>query len=162
MELRRWDGTDVPSLTALLHRAYRPLLDRGLHYVAATQDDETTRRRTANRECWIAYEDGAPVGTVTLTPPGGASGCDWYARSDVAAFGQFAVEPTCQGSGLGSQLLAHVEGQARALGAAELACDTAEQAQHLRDFYLRRGFRIVDAVDWPMTNFASVVLSKTL
>ena len=163
MNLERWYGPEgVDELTALLHRAYAPLAASGLAYVAATQAEEVTRRRTAGRECWVARVDGVLVGTITVQPPGVPHGCAWYERPDVAVFGQFAVEPALQRGGLGSALLAHAEARARALGAVELALDTAEGAERLVAYYEGRGFRPVGHVDWPMTNYVSVVLSKTL
>ncbi|HVF19934.1 MAG TPA: GNAT family N-acetyltransferase [Mycobacteriales bacterium] len=162
-DLRLWSADDdVSALTALLNEAYRPLGEGGMRFVATWQDDEVTRRRIADRECWVLYDAARPIGTITLTPPGRATGCDWYARADVATFGQFAVDPAHQRSGLGSALVAHVERRALALGAAELALDTAEQATDLIDWYLRLGYRRVDRVDWPATNFVSVVLAKSL
>lgn len=159
--LEPWVG-DVSELTAFLNRCYASLLARGLEFVAATQGDAVTLRRLAGRECWVGRRDGVLVGTVTVTPPGLAQGCAWYERPDVAMFGQFAVEPSLRGSGLGSLLLTHAEQRALALGATELALDTAEPAQDLIAYYARRGFRVVDGVDWPATNFVSVVMSKTL
>ena len=162
-DLRLWSpDDDVSQLTALLNLAYRPLGERGLRFVATWQDDEVTRRRTADRECWVVDDVSRLVGTVTLTPPALATGCDWYDRSDVATFGQLAVHPDHQRAGLGAALVAHVECRAIELGAAELALDTAEQAHHLIDWYQRRGYRQVDRLDWPATNFLSVVLSKAL
>lgn len=160
--LQRWDGVDVAGLTAFLHRAYRGLAESGLAYVAASQTEDVTLRRTVGKECWVALGTDGLVGTVTVSPPGLQGGCGWYDRPDVAMFGMFAVDPALRGTGLGSALLAHAELRAGAFGATELALDTAETATHLIDYYARRGYRLVDAVDWPATNFASVVMSKTL
>jgi GNAT superfamily N-acetyltransferase len=162
VELRLWDGCDAAGLTAFLHRAYRDLADSGLQYVAASQTEEVTVRRTEGRECWLAVGPDGLVGTVTVAPPGVPHGCAWYERPDVAMFGMFAVEPALRGTGLGTALLRHAEERARALGAAELALDTADTADHLIAYYARRGYRLVDTLDWPATNFTSVVMSKRL
>jgi hypothetical protein len=49
-------------------------------------------------------------------------------------------------------------------GVAELTAllNRADQAKDLIAFYAARGFRLVGGVDWPMTNFVSVVMSKSL
>jgi GNAT superfamily N-acetyltransferase len=161
--LRLVQPTDsIRELTDLLHRAYTPLAQSGFRFLAAWQDESATRRRIASGECWVAEIDGRIVGTATLRPPGGEGGTPWYLRADVAVVGQFAVDPACQRLGLGTALLEHIEGRARALGAAHLAMDTAEGATHLIHYYTRLGYRFVEHAQWEVTNYRSVVLSKQL
>jgi GNAT superfamily N-acetyltransferase len=109
---------DVSALTALLHRAYGPLAEQGLRFLATWQDDERTRRRIAEGECYLACDGGAVVGTVLLRGPGASRGTPWYERPDVAVFGQFGIEPSWQRRGVGSRLLDFVERRAVELGAA--------------------------------------------
>jgi hypothetical protein len=59
-------------------------------------------------------------------------------------------------------LLDEAERLAREDGATELACDTSEHASELRATYSRRGYREVGFVRWDVTNYRSVILSKTL
>lgn len=161
--VRAWtEADDITALTALLHKAYRPLLDAGMNYHAGTQDDATTLRRiSGGRHCWVI--DGAVLlATVTLSPPPLPRGCEWYERDDVASIGQFAVHPDWQGRGLGQALMEHAERAAARLGAAEVAVDTSERATHLIRWYERLGYRRVGYADWDVTNYRSVVLSKTL
>jgi GNAT superfamily N-acetyltransferase len=153
---------DVGALTDLLHRAYQPLAERGMRFLASHQDEETTRRRIARGECFVAVVSGRVVGTVTFRGAAATKGSPWYDRPDVSSFGQFAVEPALQRHGIGTRLLRHVESRARASGAAELACDTAETADHLIRYYTLRGYRFVGHVKWEAVNYRSVVLSKSL
>ena len=44
----------------------------------------------------------------------------------------------------------------------ELACDTAEPAEHLLEYYARHGFRVVERHRWPHARYDTVVLSKRL
>jgi hypothetical protein len=53
------------------------------------------------------------------------------------------------------------EVQARDSGCRRLVLDTAEEASVLRNWYERRGFRVVDSVQWDVTNYRSVVILKT-
>ena len=47
------------------------------------------------------------------------------------------------------------------VGAAEIALDTAETAEELIRFYLKRGYRFIEHVTWTdVVNYRSVVLSK--
>lgn len=153
---------DLIALTRLLHRAYAPLAASGLHYVASHQTEEVTAQRIAGKECYVALAGGRIVGTISLAPPGRSGGCAYYERPGVATFHQFAVDPQCQGQGVGGLLLNHIEARARELGAAEMALDTAEGALHLLARYERCGYRVVDRVDWEQTNYVSVIMSKSL
>lgn len=162
-KLRLLSETDsIAELTELLHRAYASLADRGLKYVATYQDEATTLRRAQRGQCWIAEQDGKLVGTISYYPPQITDGCAWYDRPEVASFGQFAVDPELQRTGLGSRMLDRVEEQAMADGADELALDTAEPAKHLIDYYERRGYREIERVQWDVTNYVSVIMSKRL
>ncbi len=152
----------LSDLTALLNRAYGGLLEMGLRYVATWQDETITAKRIRDAECWVAEADGALVGTCTLAGPGRGRGHPYYEREDVAKFSQFAVEPSVQGTGLGSRLIKQAEARARELGAAEIAGDTAEPATHLLAFYARRGYRVVGRTKWDTVNYESLILSKRL
>jgi GNAT superfamily N-acetyltransferase len=81
-------------------------------------------------------------------------------RADVAHFGQLAVVPRLQGTGVGSALIDVVEQKALDDRKAELACDTAELATDLIGFYQKRGFRIVERHRWPHARYISVILVK--
>lgn len=154
---------DLGALTLLLNRAYAPLAESGMKYLATWQDEAVTAERAAGpgAECWVAEEEGSVVGTITLREPHECEAA-WFGRDDVMAFEQFAVAPERQGLGIGRRLLDHAEERARGRGFSELACDTAVPAAALRATYARRGYREVGRVDWDVTNYESVVLSKRL
>lgn len=161
--IRRLAGSDsLEELTELLHRAYAQLAAMDLHFVATKQDVETTRSRIEGGECYVAELDGKVVGTIVFRPCDQSGGCAWYDQPDVASFGQFGVEPSLQGHGVGSALLNRVEERARETGAEEIALDTAEPATHLIELYSHRGYRIVDQVKWDEVNYSSVIMSKRL
>lgn len=161
--LRAWTASDdVSALTSLLHLAYKPLLASGMQYLAGRQDDATTVRRTGGgRQCWV-IDQPQLLATVTLSPPHLVHGCPWYDRDDVASVGQLAVHPDWQGLGLGRMFMSHAEEEARDLGAAEVAIDTSEHADHLIRWYEALGYRLVGHADWNVTNYRSVVMSKSL
>ncbi len=163
IEIRPLAETDsLADLTALLHRAYARLGSMGLHYTAVDQPLETTERRARSGACFVAAADNELVGTITVRPPKPDRECPWYRLAHVCSAIQFGVRPESQGTGVGSELLFRAEMWAREGGFSELAVDTAEQASHLIEFYARRGYRTVCAIQWPHKAYKSVILSKTL
>ena len=153
---------DFVELTGLLHKAYGELARMGFRYMATHQSPEITRERCEHGTTFVVEFDGKLVGTITFYDPGQTGGSPWYDRDDVCSFGQFAVEPDLQRSGIGKQLMDTVELLAAESGASEIACDTAEGAEHLIGLYARRGYRIVGKADWTETNYESVILSKEI
>jgi hypothetical protein len=61
------------ELTELLHRAYASLGATGFNYTAVDQNVATTRERTANQECYLAFLDERLAGTFVLGPAAGTT-----------------------------------------------------------------------------------------
>jgi GNAT superfamily N-acetyltransferase len=163
IRLRDWRPTDsIEALTLLLHRAYDVWARVDLRYLATHQSPAVTLERIQAGRCIVADCAGAVVGTVCYYSPGAASASTYLRRTDVAHFGQLAVEPSFQGAGLGRRLIARAERLAKDEGARELALDTAEPATLLVAWYERLGYQVVDHVSWEETNYRSVVMSKRL
>lgn len=156
------------ALTALLHRAYAPLAAQGLNFNAATQNAETTRRRAAEGQCFVAELAGAVVGTVTVCGPYDIDSAPWTADvpwfrdPDTAHFHQFGVDPAVQGRGVGRQLILACEAWARQNGYRRMALDTALPADGLRALYRRMGHADVGQVQWPGRAYRSVIMQKNL
>jgi uncharacterized damage-inducible protein DinB/GNAT superfamily N-acetyltransferase len=156
------------ALTGLLHRAYRPLAAQGLNFAAATQSTESTRRRAAEGQCFVAVAGAELVGTVTVcgpydeeTAPWTAE-VPWFRERDTAHFHQFAVDPQWQRRGLGRRLVQACEQWARKSGYRRMALDTAEPAAELRGLYQRLGYADVGQVQWQGRSYRSVIMQKSL
>ena len=134
----------------------------GFNYTAVDQDEATTQRRCREGETFVAVLDGRIVGTLTLLDEASTSGSPWLDRDGVASLGQFAVEPSLQGRGIGGALMDRAEARAAERGVTYLAGDTADGAAHLIAYYAARGFRVVEKVRWPGKTYESVVLVKAL
>jgi GNAT superfamily N-acetyltransferase len=161
--IRNWErNDDIGQLTSLLHLAYSKLAKKGLRYLATHQDSTTTQKRIDSGVCVVAVVGNQYIGTVTYYSPKFTMGCEWYECDNVASYGQFGVHPDFQSSGIGSKLIAIVENLAVTDGADEIAIDTAETAFDLIKFYERRGYRIIENVQWKETNYRSVIMSKRL
>lgn len=163
LRIRRLTPEDsLEALTELLHRAYAGLAAMGLEYVATCQSVEITRKRLRTGICYLALDEDRIIGTIKYAPPGMAPGSDYFSQRHVAHVSQFGVEPELQGQGVGSRLMVHCEARALNDGATELALDTAVPAEHLIRWYTALGYREVGRIDWPVTNYESVILSKQL
>ncbi len=161
--IRPFTDTDsLEELTELLHRAYAYLANLGLKFVATYQDVHVTRKRIAKGICLIAELDGRMVGTITFYPKEIGKPTPWMSRPDVAVIGQMGVEPRHQRQGIAARLMLAAEYCARDNNAAELALDTAEPATHLIEWYTRLGYRFVEYMQWDVTNYRSVVMSKKI
>lgn len=153
----------IPEITNLLHTSYKFLADLGFRYLATHQDDSETEKRLKKGIGYLGLSNNKIISTITLY-------CDdidsnksgWYKRKGVAHFGQFGVLPEYQNKGIGNSMMDIVEGKAKELGAVEIALDTAEGASHLIAYYKKRGYRFIEYVNWEVTNYRSVILSKTL
>jgi GNAT superfamily N-acetyltransferase len=161
--IRSLDSRDsFAELTDLIHRSYAPLAAAGLRFLGSHQDEATTRERCGRGECWVVEKAGRIIGTITWRHDPSKIDPTYYQQAGVAVFGQFAVDPNVQRSGIGSRLLSHAETRARESGFVEMACDTAAGAEGLVAFYLRRGYRVVGSHRWEATNYESMLLSKAL
>jgi GNAT superfamily N-acetyltransferase len=161
--IRLLDATDsITSLTQLLHAAYARLGEMGFNYTAVDQSEDVTRERIDGGDCLVAVDGTTLAGTLTFHAPGRSDGCRHYDRQDVATIGQFGVLPRLQRQGVGNLLLREAERRAVLAGAAELALDTSEGAEHLIAWYARHGFRVVEHVQWPGKTYRSVIMSKIL
>ena len=158
--LNSFDSLD--KLTSLLHKSYKKLADQGFRFHATHQDVTVTKQRLDNSECYVATADNVIVGTICYRSPTNKMQHEYYDQPFVAAFGQFAVDPEYQNSGLGSRLLDVAEKCAIRDKAKEIAFDTAEGAVDLIDYYKKRGYQFVQYTQWVVTNYRSVIMSKKL
>ena len=160
--IRPFSKTDsISQLTSLLHRAYKRLADMGLYFVATYISEEDMQGFIDRGECFVADLNGKIIGTILLYPRG-KNTPEIYKRDDVQVCGKFAVEPEYQCNGIGGMLMDYIEKYVKEKGIKELALDTAEQAQHLIDYYSKRGYKQVGFYKWKTTNYRSVVMTKKL
>lgn len=150
------------QITSLLHLSYQPLAAMGLRFLATYQDNATTQERCLSGYTFVAEHGKELVATLTLYPSSPTSHCEYYRRPDVWHFGQFAVHPSLQKHGIGSIMMDLAEAIAAHNDAKELALDTSEQATHLIDYYQKKGYELREYVQWDITNYRSIIVSKRL
>ena len=134
MEIRAARAPDVPGLVELVTSAYRGDASRAGW---TTEADLIDGGRTDAAELTellpdlLVAEDqaGRLMGCCAMTP-----------REGVGYFGTFAVSPTLQGGGLGSQLLAAAEQRAVDLGLPAVEMTVLSVRAELIAYYERRGY----------------------
>ena len=155
---------DLAEITALLHGAYAPLLTAGMNYTAATQSADVTRSRLeAAAASWLAKQGTRIIGTICYyTTRRSETFPELFRMPSVGIFAMLAVDPSLQQRGVGAELVKTAEQYAREQGKVEVACDTAENATHLRKYYAYLGYREVGTHQWPDANYRSILFSKRL
>ena len=159
---RKLHGKWIEPLTELLHKCYGPLAAEGMRYLASHQSAETTADRLSQGKSFLAFHDQRIVGCITLSFDGNDEASAWYKRPEVCFFQQFAVCADYQSRGVGRLLLHEVYLAAKESGCTELALDTSVHADKLIRYYQKKDFELVEMADWSVTNYQSVVLSKTI
>lgn len=152
----------VEELTSLLHRAYKRLADMGLNFVATYQTVDFTRKYFKKGECYILETNGKLKGTVFYYTSMWNDAPEIYKNTGSVLIGKFAVEPEVQNHGLGAKLMDFVESLALERNKKRVVLDTSEKAQHLIEYYSKRGYEYKHHWQWPDVNYRSVVLSKEL
>lgn len=164
-QIRQYTDNDpVPEITALLHRAYKPLADAGMNYLASYQTDTKTLQRLKTGIGFLALDGEKVIGTVTFYAPN-SERLDWpplYKETGIAHFGQFAVDPSYQKRGVGSMMMDHVEQIAIDTDHHTMSFDTSENAADLIRYYTKRGYEFEDYHQWDTTNYRSVLMKKRL
>lgn len=161
--VRRLAPSDsLESLTALLHRAYAGQVAMGLRPLAGRQTVEQTAERTGSGECFVAEDaaSGRLIGMILFQEVETAAFPPFFLMPGVGHFSLLGVDPSAQGRGVGAMLIDGVEARAAELGLKELALSMASPDVGLMRFYEKRGFRTVEAWQWPYTNYVSAIMSR--
>ena len=148
--IRPATGADLPALHLLIERAYRGDSAR-LGWTSEAEllfDTRTDMRELAGivadpRQVLLAlYEGTRPIGCVNVADRG----------RDLAYLGMLCIEPARQAEGLGRQLLAAAEAQARdVFGCHTIEMTVIAQRSELIAYYQRRGWHITgEQRDFPV------------
>jgi ribosomal protein S18 acetylase RimI-like enzyme len=118
---------DVPALRRIAAAAYQRYVPRiGRPPAPMTADYRTPAR---HGQAWIATQHGRPAGFIILVPQPGH-----------LLVQNVAVLPAAQGQGIGTQLLALAEDQARSLHLPEIRLYTNEAMTENLAYYPRHGY----------------------
>ncbi len=137
--VRRAEAADVTGIEALVTRAYEPWIERiGIRPLPLEQD---YAERIAATDAFVYEEEGEIAGLLILE-----------AEGDRLVVDNVAIDPSCQGRGLGRRLLAYAEERAREKNVPELRIYTHRKMTENIELYTRLGYveyerRTVDGRD---------------
>jgi ribosomal protein S18 acetylase RimI-like enzyme len=121
---------------------------------AARLADAETRAREA--ELWVAVDESdAPVGTVTMAPPG--SPWAQVAGARDMEFRMLAVAASARGRGVGEALTRAVLDRATELGLTAVVLSSAQEMAVAHRIYERLGFRRTPEKDWSPTSTTDLI-----
>ncbi|WBF58614.1 GNAT family N-acetyltransferase [Lysinibacillus sp. JK80] len=92
---------------------------------------------TNGRELWIAYRDGAVVGTVTTAK-----------ENEIQWVTALAVHPNCEGQGIGTALLSFSKDYASKVGATFVMLDVEVDNKKALSVYEKAGFMKAQQIDY--------------
>lgn len=118
---------EAAAICELVRRAYAVYLPRIGREPGPMRDNYD--RRVADGEAWVAESDGVIAGVLVL-----------LLRKDHLLMDNVAIEPACQGRGLGKALIHFAEAEARRLGYGEIRLYTHETMVENISMYRRLGY----------------------
>ena len=99
--------------------------------------------RHGGARVFLAYDDGRPVGLALCL-----MGFSSFRARPLLNIHDIAVAPDCRGRGVGRQLLAAVEEQARAEGCCKVTLEVRSDNARAMAAYRRAGFRSTEPETW--------------
>ncbi|MBP1638436.1 MAG: acetyltransferase [Bacteroidetes bacterium] len=136
--IRPIEPEDNLLLAALIRKVFREYgIDRpGTVYTDPTTDALYQLFETPGSVCWVAVDDGIPVGSCGVYPTEGLPfGC--------AELVKFYLSSSYRGKGLGKRLLQQCFDSARALGYDQLYLESFPELATAVGMYEKAGFRSV-------------------
>jgi ribosomal protein S18 acetylase RimI-like enzyme len=136
IHIRQAVPADAPEIHALVQKAMA-VYARNSGITAPLESQlETLEEHIAHilaDHVLVAERHGHLIGSVRLV----------HGEDDTAYFSRFAVSPSLQRSGVGKQLYLAAEAWLKSRGVRSVRLHTALTNQPLVDFYIARGFRLI-------------------
>jgi GNAT superfamily N-acetyltransferase len=136
------DERDLVAYQVLIHRAYAPIRELGIHFLAADADLALIRQHVADHAVYVLEMDGVMAATATIRFP-------WSSEPGpygLPHLGWFATDPAYARRGLARKILHWLQAQVLVpqLHAPAISLGTAEEHPWLVAMYTALGFEPVD------------------
>lgn len=143
---RTADAVTLRSITAADWACWQRFRAAVYHDLDPAFDDEEMRSILSRSDwhCWLVMDrESAPIGLVEISLRNVADGC---LSSPVPYLEGLYLVPECQGRGIGTRVMAHLDDWCRTEGFTELATDAELSNVHAQHFYRALGFEEIDRV----------------
>jgi len=146
MQLRLATPSDHEAVGEVTVEAYGPFVGADGPESGYVDQLRDTATRAREAEVWVAEEDGALLGAVTLCP----EGSPWreLSRPGEGEFRMLAVSPQAQGRGVGETLVRMVLDRFRADGCSGVVLCSLPAMTAAHRLYERLGFVRAPGLDW--------------
>jgi GNAT superfamily N-acetyltransferase len=150
LEIRPASQDELDLVEGLLTGATQWLASIGSDQWQFPPHRERLLESMSRGECFLAYRDGRPVGTLTVDEH--ADPEFWQSEDDPSSamyVHRMAVARDVAGQAVGSKLLDWAVARAAAAGKPLLRLDAWKTNKALQQYYLGQGFTLVRLVDLP-------------
>lgn len=136
---------DAMDYQTLVHQAYRPVTELGIHFAAANADLAAIEQHISSNLVFATYVENKPICTLSLRLPWGNNPGPY----GVPHIGWVATDPAFKQQGLAAELLAWVEKNIliQQLNVPFVSLGTAANHPWLSNFYIKQGFKENERVD---------------
>ncbi|MDT9684322.1 GNAT family N-acetyltransferase [Streptomyces sp. TRM76323] len=150
IQVRAARPDELDTVEALLTEASRWLASRGIDQWQYPPHRDRITRALRRGVCFLAFQDGEPVGTVQVDDFADPEFWTPADQPDTALYvHRMAVARKASGAGVGEVLLEWAAERARSKGKAWLRLDAWKDNPGLHRYYRRAGFDLLRIVDLP-------------
>jgi GNAT superfamily N-acetyltransferase len=150
LEMRAASESDLELVESLLSGASAWLASRGIDQWQYPPRRERVLDSMSREECFLAFCDGAPVGTITVDSHADPEFWTPGDQPDSALYvHRMAVSRGAAGRSVGARMLNWAAARAQAAGKSRLRLDAWKSNPALQSYYLGQSFTLVRTVDLP-------------
>jgi S-(2-succino)cysteine N-acetyltransferase len=136
---------DIPALLDLSLRGYASIRELGIHFAAATADEELVRKNINENICFYMKDGEEIVATASIRMPWSSH----HGPYEIPHIWWVAVAPEYKRKGYATKLLDFIEYDflRDKLHCPSVSLGTAKEHPWLAEMYLRRGYKEVGETD---------------
>ncbi|MFJ4669784.1 GNAT family N-acetyltransferase [Kitasatospora purpeofusca] len=150
LEMRAATPDELPLVEKLLTGAGAWLASLGSDQWQFPPRRERLLDSMSRGECFIAFRDGEPVGTLTVDGQADPEFWQLADKPDAALYvHRMAIARDVAGQAVGARMLDWAEAHAAVAGKSRLRLDAWKTNPALHRYYLKQGFVLVRTVDLP-------------
>ncbi len=155
---KKGEETSWEELAQLYHEAFQERLDQGMNFICSSFTPEYLEQHFDDAIILVALDkdqNDALAGVAVLR----------IIHDDRGTWGYFTdmgIKPSYKRCGIGSKLEAQRVAVAKENGCSFVMSDTAANAKSSVNWHYRNGFKLVELVSWPNTNYYSYNFRKQL